>query len=319
MRILAGDIGGTHSRFAVFRLNDGQLEQQRRLLLASADHADADAMLAACAAQLGDDTGFDAACLAVAGPVRDGVAQLTNLPWRIDADTVRRHLACGQVTILNDFEALAHAVAGGVAADDLVALLDRPAAADANRVVLGPGTGLGVGLLVRHGGSWCVVATEGGHADFAPRGQEQMRLLHFLQARHDHVSYERVLSGPGIEAIHGFFRSQAGDTGNGPEAVHITRAALQGDELALRTMRLFVEALGAFAGNLALLGMARGGLFIAGGIAPAILPLLGDGRFADAFHDKGRMCALLESVPVSVITGDDAGLHGAALYCLRQR
>ena len=191
---------------------------------------------------------------------------------------------------------------------------------DGNKVILGPGTGLGVSQLICHPAGYEVVTTEAGHIDFAPQVKEQEGLLHFLQEHYGHVSYERVLSGPGIEDLYLYCRQQAGLVqAVEVRAEQVSRDALEGDVLAGQAMSLFAGVLGAFAGNMALVNLARAGVYIGGGIAPSILPLLRSSSLVTAFRDKGRMRFIVESIPVYVITGEDAGLTGAVIYCQKQQ
>jgi glucokinase len=319
LNILAGDIGGTNSRFALFDVDNGKRRVLTRFVLESAAYADAESLLCDCRTKLPAGVQVEAVCLAVAGPVSDGTAQLTNLPWSIDSGQVAKLFACRQAYIINDFEALALAVAEGDGFE-LSTLVGAEAREGANKVILGPGTGLGVSLLVRHGAAYEVVTTEAGHIDFAPRMKEQEGLLHYLQKRYGHASYERILSGPGIEDLYRYCSLQAGLGGvDGIRSEQVTRNALDGDALSAQAMAMFASILGAFAGNMALVNLARGGIYLGGGIVPSILPLLQTRSLVTAFHDRGRMSFIVESIPVHVITGDDAGLTGAVIYCQRQQ
>jgi glucokinase len=264
---------------------------------------------------------IEAACFGVAGPVIDGRATLPNLPWTVDSALLARRLGLPSVPVLNDLEANAYGIAT-LTTDDLVAVNEARPAAHANAAILSVGTGLGEAGLYWDGAMHRPVASEGGHADFAPRTELEIDLLHELRRSASHVSYERVLSGEGLYRIFTFLNRRAGRAQ--PEWVieaarrnaapaAISKAALEGTcEIAVEALRLFVSCLGAEAGNLALRMMARGGVYLGGGIAPKILPALRDGVFMKVFVDKGRMKGLLESIPVWVIRNDLTALSGAA-------
>jgi glucokinase len=317
--ILAGDIGGTSTRLALFDGDAPGVPVDRSVVpspsLARLEDA-LDEFLAA------HDTPLDAACFGVAGPVIDGRASLPNLSWTVDRDALARHLRLPHVELLNDLEANAYGVLG-LEADDLVPLTTVDGRASANRAILSAGTGLGEAGLIWDGTRHRPLPSEGGHADFAPRTELERELLRELQ-RSGHVSYERVLSGDGLHRIFAFLRRRTGQPQPDwlIDAAHrhaapaaISKAALDGTcEVAVEAMRLFVSCLGAEAGNLALRMMATGGVYLGGGIAPKILPALRDGTFMRAFVDKGRMSSLLETIPVHVIRNDQTALRGAARF-----
>jgi len=319
--ILAGDIGGTSTRVALF-----DAVGERVAPLATAVYASAsldrledavDDFLRAAQAQV------HAACFGVAGPVVDGRATRPNLPWAVDAQALAERLLVGRVDVINDLEANAYGISG-LASEDLVPLNKATGRPMSNRAILSAGTGLGEAGLYWDGTMHRAIASEGGHADFAPRTELERDLLRELQRSTPHVSYERVLSGEGLHRIFTFLRRRTGQLQ--PEwvidAAHrhaapaaISKAALEGtSETAVEAMRVFVSCLGAEAGNLALRMMAIGGVYLGGGIAPKILPALQDGTFMTAFVDKGRMKSLLETIPVFIIRNDQTALHGAARF-----
>jgi glucokinase len=244
-----------------------------------------------------------------------------NLPWVVDAHELARDLKVPSVRLLNDLEANAYGIAA-LDAQDFVTLNPGAPGATGNAAVISVGTGLGEAGLFWNGETHLPFACEGGHADFAPRNALEAELMLWLQARHGRVSYERVLSGPGLLSIYEFLR----DTGKGSEAPELREALRQGDgpaaisaaglegrdALCVKALDLFVSLYGAEAGNLALKVMATGGVYIGGGIAPKILKKLQAPAFLEAFADKGRMRPLLEAMPVKVITKDTAALLGAA-------
>jgi len=264
----------------------------------------------------------DGVAIAVAAPVAGRRARMTNLSWHIDADEIAARLGCARVCLLNDF----HAVALGIAHlsdGGRVCIQAGVRIAGGVTAVLGAGTGLGEAMVVASPSGPIVVPSEGGHADFAPTDELQIDLLRFALRRHDHVSYERVCSGIGWPLLYEFLRSRDPDS----ESRDVRDALARGDDagatigtygvdrldvLCGRTLDLFVDIYGAEAGNLALKALPRGGLFVAGGIAPRILGRMTDGRFLRAFRAKGRYEALLASIPVDVVTDPDVALRGAA-------
>lgn len=330
MRVLAGDIGGTHTRLLLADVESGAIHVVVETQYASGAFDGLAPIIEAFLASHRGGPRIEAACFALAGPITETPAgqraRITNLPWQVDAPALAQTLAVPQVTLLNDFAAVGYGIEA-LADDDLVALQPGVAQAQAPRVVLGAGTGLGVAQLAWCGAGYTAIAGEGGHLDFAPRDAQQHALLQHLERKFGHVSYERVLSGPGLCAIHAFLRDgNAASTRAEPKtaigiddpAAAISAAALAGrDALATAALALFVDIYGAFAGNLALLTLARGGVFLAGGIAPKILPKLQDARFLRAFTDKGRFAPLLADIPVRVVLNPRVGLLGAARVAWR--
>jgi glucokinase len=274
-------------------------------------------------AQFLEDSGTrpQVACFGIAGPVRNGRVETSNLPWVVEQARLAQQIHLPATLLINDLEANAWGI-GALTQQDLVSLNRGGERATGNQAVIAPGTGLGEAGLYWDGSKHHVFACEGGHTDFAPQGDVQIELLHFLEARYQHVSYERILSGPGLVNLYEFLR----ETGRGKEqpdfaaqrkqgdpAAAISHAALDGtNQLAEQALDLWVSIFGAEAGNLALKVMATGGLYLGGGIAPKILPKLMGPAFMRPFLEKGRLLALLEGIPVQVITNDKAGLLGAA-------
>lgn len=276
------------------------------------------------------------ACFGIAGPVVDQASQLTNLSWSLSAERLQRDLRIGRVTLLNDFSAIGYGLAG---LDDSALLTLQKGTPDRSApiAVIGAGTGLGEGFLVPDAsGRYRTFPSEGGHTDFPSRSALEAQLLDHLREhlRVPQISVERVVSGPGIALIYQFLckqhpeqetpamarvREQSlletdGETSTVDLSAAVSEAALSGgDALCLQAMRMFVSAYGAEAGNLALKLLCKGGLFVAGGVAPKILPLLQDGTFLEAFLNKGRMRSLMEAIPVRVVLNPKVGLIGAAL------
>jgi glucokinase len=317
--ILAGDIGGTNARLAYFQPQNGHLRLVSERVFPSREHSELGEIVNQFLKESG--TRPDAACFGIAGPVRNGRVETSNLPWVIEQSRLATQIHLPSTLLINDLEASAWGI-GALADADLVPLNKVNGAAVGNQAVIAPGTGLGEAGLFWDGTRHHVFACEGGHTDFAPQNELQIELLRFLKSRFGHVSYERILSGPGLVNVYEFLR----DTGCGAEsaglaaaiqkgdpAAAISRAAMGGsDGLAEKALDLWISVYGAEASNLALKAMATGGLFLAGGISPKILAKLTGPLFMQAFVEKGRMRPLVESMPVSVVTNEKAGLLGAA-------
>ena len=317
--ILAGDVGGTNTRLAWFGVTDRTLVRGAVRSYPSQRHAGLDDITAAFVREAPGSPRY--ACFGIAGPVRDGRAEGTNLPWSVDARQLAAALNLDEVILLNDLEANAWGLAT-LHATDFAVLQPGHAAPTGNAAVISAGTGLGQAGLVWDGHRHRPVASEAGHADWAPQGELQMALWRFLSAEVGHVSVERVLSGPGLHNIYRFLRDAQGLTEPGwltdvlrreAPAPAISRVALEGRaEICTGALSLFVAIYGAEAGNLALRMLATGGVYVGGGIAPRILPALEGRTFLDAFTRKGRMQSLLEDIPVRVVLNDQAALRGAA-------
>ena len=317
--ILAGDIGGTNARLACFQPQNGHLQLVSERVFPSREHKE----LGEIVIRFVDDSGThpEAACFGIAGPVRNGRVETSNLPWIIEQSRLAKQIDLPATLLINDLEAIAWGI-GALTPADLVALNQGSGASVGNQAVIAPGTGLGEAGLFWDGARHHVFACEGGHTDFAPQDELQIELLRFLKARFGHVSYERILSGPGLVNGYEFLRDQqkgkespelAAAMTQGDAAAAISRAAMAGiDPLAEQALDLWIRVYGAEAANLALKAMSTGGLFLAGGISPKILPKLQGPLFMQAFLDKGRMRPLVESMPVHVVTNDKAGLLGAA-------
>jgi glucokinase len=307
---LAADIGGTNSRVVLAERMDRRWHIRHRGRYPSQGYPSAECMLGEFLDASGGAV-VAAAGVAVAGPVVDGSVKLTNVSWEVNARTLSASLGDPPVRLLNDFEAVAMGI-GGLADDDVVTLQAGSPREGAPRLLVGAGTGLGVSVLVPADGGYVALSSEGSHADFAPDGDLEIDLMRNLVERYGHASWERVVSGPGLETIHAFIRSEEGLAPGAVTAPDITQAALdRSDPLAVRSMDLFVSAYGRFAGNLALAVLPRGGVYVAGGIAPRILPKLREDRFLKGFTAKGRFSALMAEMPVHVVINDDVGLLGA--------
>ena len=323
--LLAGDIGGTKTVLSLFDGTGDELRPVRDGTFPSQGHATFQEILAQF---LGGrtDLGLCAACFGVAGPIVDGHCKTTNLPWELDEGELARAVGAQRVKLLNDLEAAAYGMLF-LRPDELAPL--NPDAAprrNGNVAVLAAGTGLGEAILYWDGRRYHPLASEGGHADFAPQDEREIQLLRWLRAKFGgHVSYERILSGPGLFNVFCFLRETGSYQESPALAGHlraaadpsaaVTRLGLAGeDPLCVATLDMFCALYGAEAGNLALKCMALGGVFVGGGIAPKILPALQRGGFVKAYLDKGRFGTLLRTLPVSVALNPRAPLLGAAHY-----
>jgi glucokinase len=316
--ILAGDIGGTNARLAYFQPQNGHFRLVSERVFSSRDYSELGEIVSTFLQDAA--TPPDVACFGIAGPVRNGRVEASNLPWVIEQSRLAKQIQLPATLLINDLEANAWGI-GALSPQDMLPL-NQVSASIGNQAVIAPGTGLGEAGLYWDGSQHQVFASEGGHADFAPRGNLQIELLQYLESRYGHVSYERVLSGPGLVNVYKFLRGKgysdepaefAAQLEHEDAAAAISRAALDGtNRLAEQALDLWISIYGAEAGNLALKMMATGGLFLGGGISPKILPKLTGPLFMRAFLEKGRLRPLLESIPVQVITNDKAGLLGAA-------
>ncbi|MFA5081190.1 MAG: glucokinase [Hydrogenophilaceae bacterium] len=308
--ILVGDIGGSNTRLALAEKRGDTVVLSHRQQYANADAGSLAELIHRYRA---DIPAPGRACLAVAGPTDGKSVSLTNLDWRIATEDLEREFGL-PVRLINDFESVAWGL-DAITAADRVTLQPGVTKPGAARLALGPGTGLGVALSVPSGPGHRPLPGEGGHIGFAATDEEQASLLRFLQARHGRVSVERILSGPGIADLFAFCRTASGRPVKRERSpAEVTQGALDGSEpIAAWAMRLFCRILGQTAGDLALVAGARGGVYLAGGIPPRILPLLEGGEFMAGFRNKGRFSDWMDSVPVAVVTDPDIGLKGAAL------
>jgi glucokinase len=324
MKVFAGDIGGTKTLLQIADVAEGhyqviyeqRFESQRyddflplaQNFLASAPHS-------AVAA-------IEDACIAVAGPVASTKAgqhaKVTNLPWQIEARSLAATLHLPRLLLINDFQAIGHAV-DALGSEDFVVLQAGKCQPRAPRIIIGAGTGLGVAQMIWQAGRYHIIPSEGGHADFAPADETQMALLRYMQSNLSpcmdvqeppHVSYDRILCGPGLVQIYKFLQAQTTREAAAYDAAALSAAAST-DPVARAALDLFVSIYGAQAGNLALFNLADGGVYVAGGIAPKILPYMQAGGFMRAFCAKGRMAGLMAAMPVSIITNAKVGVMGA--------
>lgn len=317
--ILAGDVGGTKTQLGLFKHSAGTIEIVRDHRYATADFASLEAV---CADFLGAGAAVNAACLGVPGPIIDGNAHATNVPWQLSSASLSRALNGVPVRLLNDLTAIAYGMVHLKPAEFAVLHPAENTPVHGNIAVVAAGTGLGESALVWEGDRYYAVASEGGHSDFAPHGAEQIELLRFLTGEFGHVSYERVLSGPGLWNIYRFIRRESGaeepawlsdEITKGDHAAAVSEAAIAGrDPVCVHALTMFCDIYGSEAANLALKVLALGGVYLGGGIAPKILPMLMGGAFVKGFLAKGRLNEILKRIEVRVSLNPAAGLLGAA-------
>jgi glucokinase len=315
---LGADVGATNTRLALAEPRDGRpaIALERRYV--NADFAGFGGLIEAFVGEAGAGRRIDAACLGVAGPVEGRRVRLTNLPWALDADELERALGGARVTLVNDF----YAAAAGIDAldsGDVVTLQPGEPVAHGPQVVIGAGSGLGVALRVWTGARHEVVPGEGGHIGFAPADATQAALADWLRARLGRVIVEHVVSGPGLVRIHAFLCERHGVLAAPiDDPARVARAALGGDDpLAAEALDLFIACYGAVAGDYALAAGARGGVYVAGGVAPKILARVRAGGFLRAFTDKGAHAALAVKFPLHVVVNEGLGLLGALTLAAR--
>jgi glucokinase len=327
--ILAGDIGGTKTNLGIFYTDgaagsDLYLDDATFQTFYNSDFTSLEGLLAHYLSTV--DGEIDNAVFAVAGPVMNRQARITNLQWMINEEQLSKATGISQIRLMNDLEATAYAVP--FLAHDEKHTLNKGVPSDAGTLaVIAPGTGLGESFLTWDGSRYYAHATEGSHVDFAPTNELQIKLLDYLLSTYEHVSYERICSGIGIPNIYAFLKNSLDveepdwlkeklSEGNDPAAI-IVNSAINEDclcEICEMTLDIFVSVLGAEAGNLALKVMARGGVYLGGGIPPRILKLLGNESFMEAFKAKGRMSEIVSDIPVHVILNPQVAVFGAARY-----
>jgi glucokinase len=319
--ILAGDVGGTKVHLALYDFIDGKLVYSRDQRFAAKEYSGLEEIVKEF---LGPQK-VTAACFGVPGPVRNGRLRLTNLPWTLDSHELSVSLGVTHVFLINDLEANGYGVSE-LTADQIYTLSEGDVSQIGNRALIAAGTGLGEALLMRNGRSHTPYPSEGGHADYAPRNEDEIDLLRFLKQKYNgRISYERVISGMGLTSIYEFLREVRGmeeppkvaervAAAADPNTVITELALAAKSEICEKALDMFVSAYGAEAGNMALKLLSVGGVYVGGGIAPRILEKLKDGTFMKAFTDKGRLSQLLINMPVRVILDSRAALLGAAAY-----
>ena len=327
MNIIAGDIGGTKSWLAWAEMDGQNVAIRFEHIYSSADFSSAEALLQQFLADAQPAAKPDVVCLALPGPVQaDAPIRLTNLDWTLEKPRLQTLLNTPTLLFINDFQAAATGVATLTAADYVVLnageSLRLRSGSEHPRVITGAGTGLGLAWMQADtNGHYHTFATEGGHTDFAPANPQQERLLSFMRQRFSHVSWERVLSGPGVAQVYQFCWQDM--TGAIPAehaqygGAQVNQAAQAGDPVATAAMQLFTAIYANWVGNLALLYQPRGGLYLGGGIATRIQPWLQSPAFLEACFDKGRMANLVQQMPIYLITNTRLGLQGSLATALR--
>lgn len=320
--ILAGDIGGTNARLALFE-RSGKWVCRREQKFPSKQYAGLEEIIEEF---VGAET-VSNACFGIAGPVRNGRCQATNLPWVVDAESLSRKLKIPRVHLLNDLEANAYGISQ-LAPSELALVHEGDLHQQGNRALIAAGTGLGEAGLYWNGSEHLPFASEGGHSDFGPRNPLEVELLYYLEKKFGHVSYERVVSGPGLIEIYEFLIATKRGERNpslkeemakrNPSTVISEAGRLNTDETCVKALDWFLSLYGAESGNLALKYLSLGGFYIGGGIAPRLLEKLKEGAFHTSFVDKGRFKPLLSSIPIWVILNDQAALLGAAFVARRE-
>ncbi|MBD0372128.1 MAG: glucokinase [Pyrinomonadaceae bacterium] len=326
--ILAGDIGGTKTNLALFEEGaDSELSKKEERTFPSREYTGLEAVISEFLNAR--ELPIEAAAFGVAGPVIDGVCRATQLPWIVSRTHLQDVLKVDDVWVINDLEATAYGVPS-LKESQLVQLNAGHRAHGGNIAIIAAGTGLGEAALIWDGAHYHAMASEGGHVDFAPRNELEIELLRYLLTLKHRISYERILSGPGLVNVYNFFKARG--LAEEPEwlrleieasddaARTISQTALSNRaEICVKALELFVSIYGAQAGNLALTVKATGGVFVGGGIAPKIIEKLTDGRFIEAYKDKGRLSPLVENAPVAVIMEPRTALIGAGSYAAARR
>ncbi len=319
--ILAGDLGGTKTKLALVSKQEGRWRIEAMRSYPSQQYPGLEAIMADYLSAT--QCPVDRACIGIPGPVVAGEATAVNLNWHIVEESVKRKLGLPHMRLANDLEILAYAVPE-LGPADLVTIHPGAAQRGGAIAILAPGTGLGQAYLSWDGERYHPGSSEGGHADFAPHGERERQLHAFLEAQFGHVSWERVLSGPGLHNIYRFLASKcvqpewvAQRLAEGDPSAAISALALaKSDQCCMDALEMFVSIFGAQAGNLALTFLATGGVYLGGGIPPKILPRLQDGTFVRAFLGKGRLRSVVQEIPVHVITNEHAQIIGAAACAL---
>ena len=324
--LLAGDVGATKTRLGIFSQERGARSPIAEAIFLSRKYPTLEAVVREFLAQTG--RAVNSACFGVAGPVVGGTAKITNLPWTIDERQLCATLAFSSVTLLNDLTATAHAIPL-LEAVELHTINQGQPVRRGNMAVIAPGTGLGEAFITWDGSRYRGYAGEGGHTDFAPNECLEVELLLELKAQFGHVSWENICSGRGLPNIYRFLKKRC----FAEEPLWLTEKLAKADDpvpvivaaaldqarpckLCAEALNIFVSVLGAEAGNLALKALATGGVYLAGGIPPRILPFLNNGRFMESFRYKGRMSELVAQMPVHVVLNSGIALLGAACYGL---
>lgn len=330
MIILSGDIGGTSTRMQLTQVDRGQKMQLLKSIKYSnqnfASFSDIiDAFLQDAAIKKKQ---ISSICFGVAGPILNGNVKFTNLPWAINSEDLKAQFDLRQVALINDFEAIGYGIET-LDEKDVQTLQEAEPKKKGLKTFVGAGTGLGVGFMTFFDDSYSVQPTEGGHVDFAPTDDTQVELLNYLRKKYHRVSFERLLSGPGLVNIYRFVRDNKifseeenaelrflleSDQDIDVAATISEYAINHKDILSIRALDIFIRIYGSFVGDLALTTFPYGGIYIVGGIAPKLLPQIQQGGFMERYFDKGRMSGLLKNFPIHVVINTKVGLQGSAVY-----
>ena len=324
--LLAGDIGGTKTVLGLFSFEKGPTQPLFEVSYSSSSYSGLDSIIEDFFSQA--DVSAATACFGVAGPVRDGRAVITKLPWQPDSKILQSAHGFSKATLINDLVATGYAIPH-LSPKNVLTLNAGISTGEGAIGIIAPGTGLGEAIFSREGSRYIPVPSEGGHTDFAPLSEIEIELLNFLNKRYDHVSYDRICSGPGLPDIYDFIKTHlqieepdwlaeelAAAADRTPVIVNGALNEIKHCMICRKTLQMFVSVLGAEAGNLALKGLTTGGIYLGGGIPPRILPFLKEETFMNSFASKGRMSYLLNDMPVKVILNSKAALIGAASFGL---
>jgi glucokinase len=324
--LLAGDIGGTKTVLALFSFEKGPTQPLFEVSYASNSYSGLDSIIRDFFSK--SNVSPASACFGVAGPVRDGRAVITKLPWQPDCRMLQSTHGFSKTTLINDLVATGYAIPH-LSPSDIITINEGSKTPEGAIGIIAPGTGLGEAIFTWDGSRYIPVPSEGGHADFAPLSEIEFELLKFLKNRYAHVSYDRISSGRGLPDIYDFIKTYlqmeepawlaeelATATDRTPVIVNGAINAARNCEICCKTMQMFASILGAEAGNLALKGLTTGGMYLGGGMPPRILPFLQEEVFMNSLTSKGRMSYLLQDMPVKVILNSKAALIGAASHGL---
>jgi glucokinase len=324
--VLAGDIGGTKTNLGLFRGGETRPELLAMHSYSSPSAKDLNEMIADFMAKNPEHT--RSACFGIAGPVLNGKCKVTKLPWEASEEDIRDRFKWQNVRLINDLAATAHSISL-LENSELDTINAMPDDENGPVGIVAPGTGLGIALAQRIEGETYPLSSEGGHVDFAPYDDQQVELWKHLRTFYEHVSFDRVASGPGLRLIYSWLKElreyhepqwlTVRLQSNDPSAAISQAALVEKEPLCVEALDMFVSILGSAAGNLALTGVTTGGLYLGGGIPPRILPKLKEGGFMKAFVNKGRFKDLLSRIPVHVILTNKAALYGAARCALSRK
>ncbi len=321
MAYLAGDIGGTKTHLALYEEEKGKMVKLKDEKYPSQKYPNLKTIVKTFLK--GESAQVKKGCFGIAGPVRKGKSQATNLPWLVDSKVLVEEVQIEKVALINDLEANAYGL-NMLEKDELYTLNIGDPEGEGNQAMVSAGTGLGEGGIFYDGKRHIPFASEGGHSDFASRNEVEDQLLHFLRKKFGHVSYERILSGPGLYNLYQFIVETKKEketeenlekirSGNSPRL--ISEMGLSGASKACtKTLELFASIYGSEAGNVALKMLSLGGVYLGGGIVPKLLSILKKGDFMRSFTEKGRLSKLLEQIPVYVVLNDQTALLGATYY-----